>query len=125
MFKNFNGDELTKSEALLAVKLLKITFETGYFEGSFNYAMEKTNLDADTKEVITKELESLKSLILSINNDEDFTEEFWNKIMDLNKKIYKIFGLNEEEYYTYSVEFASKNEELAMETFGKQMELVV
>lgn len=86
MFKNFNGDELTKSEALLAVKVLKITFETGYFEESFNYAMEKTNLDADKKEVITKELESLKSLILSLNNDEDFTEEFWNKIMDLNKK---------------------------------------
>ena len=125
MFKNFNGIEVTKEEALLGIKTLKISVETGYFGGSFHYAVDHVDLDADKREVVEKELELFESMMRSFNNDDDFAQEFWDKIMDINKKIYEILGLTEEEYYTYSVEFASKNEELAMETFGKQMELVV
>ena len=124
MFKNFNGIEVTKEEALLGVKALKISVETGYFGGAFHYATDHVDLDADKREVVEKELESFESMMRSFNNDDDFTQEFWDKIMDINKKIYEILGLTEEEYYSYSVEFASKNEELIMETVSKQMELV-
>lgn len=124
MFKNFNGIEVTKAEALLGVKALKISVETGYFGGAFHYAVDHVDLDADKREAVEKKLESFESMMLSFNNDDDFTEEFWEKIMNINKEIYEILGLTEEEYYSYSVEFASKNEELTMETVSKQMELV-
>lgn len=124
MFKNFNGNEVEKAQALLGIKVIKISVETGYFEGAFYHAMDNVNLDADKKEVVKKKLEQFKSIMLSFNNDDDFTEEFWEKVMNINKEIYEILGLTEEEYYTYSIEFASKHEELTMETVSKQMAIV-
>lgn len=124
MFKNFNGIEVTKEEVLLGVKVLKISVETGYFGGAFHYAADHVDLDADKREVVEKELESFESMMRSFNNDDDFTEEFWEKVMNINKEIYEILGLTEEEYYAYSIEFASKHEELTMETVSKQMAIV-
>lgn len=124
MFKDFNGNEVEKAQALLGVKVLKIVFETGFFMGAFEYTMDKVNPDVDKKSLLEEKLESLTSLMETYNDESDFTEEFWNKMMNINKEIYEIFGLTEEEYYAYSVEYSSKNEELTTKTVMKQMELL-
>lgn len=38
MFKNFKGTVITEDQALLAMKLLKVGFETGLFQNTFEYA---------------------------------------------------------------------------------------
>ena len=124
MFKNFKGIEMTKEQVLLATKVLKISFDTGLFVKTFEYAMDKKDIDASTREELNAELNKLTLLMDSFNMDDDVTEEFWNELQDMNKKIYEIFGLEEEEYYTISVEFCQNNVELAMETAVKQLELV-
>ena len=58
------------------------------------------------------------------NNDDDFSEELWYEIDNINKKMYDIFGLTEEEYYAIGVEYAQSNPELAVETAIKQFELI-
>nr|DAP68196.1 MAG TPA: hypothetical protein [Caudoviricetes sp.] len=124
MFKNFKGIEMTKEQVVLATKVLKISFDTGLFVKTFEYAMDKKDIDASTREELNTELNKLTLLMDSFNIDDDVTEEFWNELQDMNKKIYEIFGLEEEEYYTISVEFCQNNVELAMETAVKQLELV-
>lgn len=124
MFKNFKGIEMTKEQVVLATKVLKISFDTGFFVKTFEYAMDKKDIDASTREELNAELNKLTLLMDSFNMDDDVTEEFWNELQDMNKKIYEIFGLEEEEYYTISVEFCQNNVELAMETAAKQLKLV-
>lgn len=124
MFKNFKGITVTEYQALLSIKLLKISFETGLFQKTFEYAIDKQNFDADTKAQLNDSLKELTSCLELFNNDDDLSEELWNKLDKLNKKMYDIFGLNEEEYYTIAVEFAQANEELAVETVTKQFELI-
>ncbi len=124
MFKNFKGIEMTKEQVVLATKVLKISFDTGLFVKTFEYAMDKKDIDASTREELNTELNKLALLMDSFNIDDYVTEEFWNELQDMNKKIYEIFGLEEEEYYTISVEFCQNNVELAMETAVKQLELV-
>lgn len=124
MFKNFKGIEMTKEQVVLATKVLKISFDTGLFVKTFEYAMNKKAIDASTREELNTELNKLTLLMDSFNIDDYVTEEFWNELQDMNKKIYEIFGLEEEEYYTISVEFCQNNVELAMETAVKQLELV-
>ena len=124
MFKNFKGITVTEDQALLSIKLLKISFETGLFQKTYEYAMDKQNVDAITKEQLKDLLKELTSCLELFNNDNDLSEELWNKLDKLNKKMYDIFGLDEEEYYTIAVEFAQANEELAIETAIKQFELI-
>ena len=124
MFKNFKGIEMTKEQVVLVTKVLKISFDTGLFVKTFEYAMDKKDIDASTREELNTELNKLTLLMDSFNIDDYVTEEFWNELQDMNKKIYEIFGLEEEEYYTISVEFCQNNVELAMETAVKQLELV-
>lgn len=124
MFKNFKGITVTEDQALLSIKLLKISFETGLFQKTYEYAMDKQNVDAITKEQLKDLLKELTSCLELFNNDDDLSEELWNKMDKLNKKMYDIFGLNEEEYYTIAVEFAQENAELAVETAIKQFELI-
>lgn len=124
MFKNFKGIIVTEDQALLSIKLLKISFETGLFQKTYEYAIDKQNVDAITKEQLNDLLKELTSCLELFNNDDDLSEELWNKMDKLNKKMYNIFGLNEEEYYTIAVEFAQENAELAVETAIKQFELI-
>lgn len=124
MFKNFKGITVTEDQALLSIKLLKISFETGLFQKTYEYAIDKQNVDAITKEQLNDLLKELTSCLELFNNDDDLSEELWNKLDKLNKKMYDIFRLNEEEYYTIAVEFAQENEELAVETAIKQFELI-
>ena len=95
-----------------------------YFKKTYEYAMDKQNVDDITKEQLNDLLKELTSCLELFNNDDDLSEELWNKFDKLNKKMYNIFGLNEEEYYTIAVEFAQANEELAVETVMKQFELI-
>lgn len=124
MFKNFKGITVTEDQALLSIKLLKISFETGLFQKTYEYAIDKQNVDAITKEQLNDLLKELTLCLELFNNDDDLSEELWNKLDKLNKKMYDIFRLNEEEYYTIAVEFAQENEELAVETAIKQFELI-
>jgi hypothetical protein len=124
MFKNFKGITVAEDQALLSIKLLKISFETGLFQKTYEYAMDKQNVDAITKEQLNDLLKELTSCLELFNNDDDLSEELWNKMDKLNKKMYDIFGLNEEEYYTIAVEFAQENAELSVETAIKQFELI-
>ena len=124
MFKNFKGTVITEDQALLALKLLKVGFETGLFQKSFEYAMDKQNVDSYTREQLNDLVQEATSRLEMFNNDEDFSEELWYEIDNINKKMYDIFGLTEEEYYVIGVEYAQSNPELAVETAIKQFELI-
>ena len=124
MFKNFKGTVITEDQALLAMKLLKVGFETGLFQNTFEYAMDKQNVDSYTREQLNDLVQEATSSLEMFNNDEDFSEELWYEIDNINKKMYDIFGLTEEEYYSIGVEYAQSNPELAVETAIKQFELI-
>lgn len=124
MFKNFKGTVITEDQALLAMKMLKVGFETGLFQKSFEYAMDKQNVDSYTREQLNDLVQEATSRLEMFNNDDDFSEELWYEIDNINKKMYDIFGLTEEEYYAISVEYAQSNPELAVETAIKQFELI-
>lgn len=124
MFKNFKGTIITEDQALFAIKVLKISIETELFQKTFEYAMDKQNVDADTKDQLNALLQELITCLELFNNDDDFSEELWNEIDNINKKMYDIFKLTEEEYYAISIEFAQANAELAVETAIKQFELL-
>lgn len=124
MFKNFKGIIITEDQALFAIKVLKISIETELFQKTFEYAMDKQNVDADTKDQLNALLQELITCLELFNNDDDFSEELWNEIDNINKKMYDIFKLTEEEYYAISIEFAQANAELAVETAIKQFELL-
>ena len=124
MFKNFKGTVITEDQALLAMKMLKVGFETGLFQKSFEYAMDKQNVDSYTREQLNDLVQEATSRLEMFNNDEDFSEELWYEIDNINKKMYDIFGLTEEEYYAISIEYAQSNPELAVETAIKQFELL-
>lgn len=124
MFKNFKGTVITEDQALLALKLLKVGFETGLFQKSFEYAMDKQNVDSYTREQLNDLAQEATSSLEMFNNDDDFSEELWYEIDNINKKMYDIFGLTEEEYYAISVEYAQSNPELAVETAIKQFDLI-
>ena len=124
MFKNFKGTVITEDQALLALKMLKVGFETGLFQKTFEYAMDKQNVDSYTREQLNDLSQEATSRLEMFNNDDDFSEELWYEIDNINKKMYDIFGLTEEEYYTIGVEYAQANPELAVETAIKQFELI-
>ena len=124
MLKNFKGTVITEDQALLAMKLLKVSFETGLFQKTFEYAMGKQNVDSYTREQLNDLSQEATSRLEMFNNDEDLSEELWYEIDNINKKMYDIFGLTEEEYYTIGVEYAQSNPELAVETAIKQFELI-
>lgn len=124
MFKNFKGTVITEDQALLAMKLLKVGFETGLFQNTFEYAMDKQNVDSYTREQLNDLVQDATSSLEMFNNDEDFSEELWYEIDNINKKMYDIFGLTEEEYYAIGVEYAQSNPELAVETAIKQFDLI-
>lgn len=124
MFKNFKGTVITEDQALLAMKMLKIGFETGLFQKTFKYAMDKQNVDSYTREQLNDLSQEATSRLEMFNNDDDFSEELWYEIDNINKKMYDIFGITEEEYYTIGVEYAQSNPELAVETAIKQFELI-
>lgn len=124
MFKNFKGTVITEDQALLAMKMLKVGFETGLFQKTFEYAMDKQNVDSYTREQLNDLSQEATSRLEMFNNDDDFSEELWYEIDNINKKMYDIFGITEEEYYTIGVEYAQSNPELAVETAIKQFELI-
>lgn len=124
MFKNFKGTVITEDQALLAMKLLKVGFETGLFQKSFEYAMDKQNVDSYTREQLNDLVQEATSRLEMFNNDDDFSEELWYEIDNINKKMYDIFGLTEEEYYAIGDEYAQSNPELAVETAIKQFDLI-
>nr|DAR78789.1 MAG TPA: hypothetical protein [Caudoviricetes sp.] len=124
MFKNFKGTVITEDQALLAMKMLKVGFETGLFQKTFEYAMDKQNVDSYTREQLNVLTQEATSRLEMFNNDEDFSEELWYEIDNINKKMYDIFGITEEEYYTIGVEYAQSNPELAVETAIKQFDLI-
>ena len=124
MFKNFKGTVITEDQALLAMKLLKVGFETGLFQKSFEYAMDKQNVDSYTREQLNDLVQEATSRLEMFNNDDDFSEELWYEIDNINKKMYDIFGLTEEEYYAIGNEYAQSNPELAVETAIKQFDLI-
>lgn len=123
MFKNFKGTVITEDQALLAMKMLKVGFETGLFQKTFEYAMGKQNVDSYTREQLNVLTQEATSRLEMFNNDEDFSEELWYEIDNINKKMYDIFGITEE-YYTIGVEYAQSNPELAVETAIKQFDLI-
>ena len=87
--------------------------------------MDKQNVDSYTREQLNDLVQEATSRLEMFNNDDDFSEELWYEIDNINKKMYDIFGLTEEEeYYAISVEYAQSNPELAVETSIKQFELI-